>query len=153
MDILVRGATKEDLPSIMRLMGVLNQTEPMAATNPLCEAIFDEIAASRGGRLLVATADHGVVMGTAYAIVAPNLSHGCRRFMVIENVVVAPEWRRVGVGRALIDACLGIARDSACYKAQLLSGLDRGAAHEMYERCGFSWTARGYRLYFADEEG
>jgi predicted GNAT superfamily acetyltransferase len=67
---------------------------------------------------------HPGVVGTVDCTVLPNLTRRLRRFMLVENVVVAEAARRRGVGVALFDA-----------------------AHDFYQAQGFEPVARGFRRY------
>jgi GNAT superfamily N-acetyltransferase len=80
-------------------------------------------------------------------MVLSNLTRGARPFMLVENVVVTAARRRAGIGAALMDAAVTLARDSRCYKIQLLSRASRHGAHAFYESRGFRTSAQGYRLY------
>lgn len=111
------------------------------------EGVWRQITAQAGRTVLVAEAD-GVVAGTLDHTVLPNLTRGGRPFMLIENVVVGPAYRRRGLGRALLGSALATARAQGCYKAQLLSRMERGEAHRFYESLGFRAGAQGYRVYF-----
>lgn len=51
---------------------------------------------------------------------------------------VRPEWRRQGIGRRLLDACLSLARRSAIEKIELEVFSDNVAAVRLYETFGFS---------------
>ncbi|MEU8423186.1 GNAT family N-acetyltransferase [Micromonospora sp. NPDC048835] len=83
-----------------------------------------DLHAQAGRRLLLAVAGETVV-GTLDTLVAPNLTHGARPYMVVENVVVAAGWRRRGVARALMLAALDDAAAAGCYKVQLVSNATR----------------------------
>jgi ribosomal protein S18 acetylase RimI-like enzyme len=87
------------------------------------------------------------VIGTVDCAALPNLTRGARPFMLVENVVVSGEYRRAGVGSALLEAAMRLARQAGCYKVQLLSRAERSAAHAFYESRGFRPVAQGYRRY------
>ena len=69
--------------------------------------------------------------------VIPNLANGARPFGVIEHVVTLPEFRRLDLGRVVLQFALDLAWDKDCYKVILLSGAQRTEAHELYESVGF----------------
>ena len=107
------------------------------------------IASDRAGHLCVAT-DGDNVVGAAELIIVPNLTHRARPWAVIENVIVNESIRGRGVGTALLEHLIDLARVSGCYKVQLHSGKQRVDAHRLYRRVGFAPVAEGFKLYFDD---
>ena len=102
-----------------------------------------DLHAQAGRRLLLAVAGDTFV-GTLDTVVVPNLTHGARPYMVVENVVVTSDWRRRGVARALMLAALDEATATGCYKVQLVSNAARTDAHRFYASLGL--RAVGPRL-------
>ncbi|RAO19716.1 Phosphoglycolate phosphatase [Micromonospora noduli] len=145
-DFVVRAAVAQDDPELV--FDVLWQLAPDDArpdTARLATA-WRDLHAQAGRRLLLAVAGDTFV-GTLDTLVAPNLTHGARPYMVVENVVVAPGWRRRGVARALMLAALDEATAAGCYKVQLVSNAARVDAHRFYASIGFAQSAHGYRRY------
>ncbi|WP_445151978.1 GNAT family N-acetyltransferase [Baekduia sp. Peel2402] len=140
----IRAARIDDLPALRSLLAELHPDDPW--DDAAARFTFDAILADTRRRLLLAVAD-GAPAGTIDVIVVPNLTRGARPYAVIENVVVAARARRLGIGRALLDAAVAHARSEGCYKLQLISAGRRGEAHAFYEACGFSSAFQGYRLY------
>jgi GNAT superfamily N-acetyltransferase len=60
----------------------------------------------------------------------------------VEDLAVSPEHRSQGVGKALLDAAKGWARERGATHLELDSGDARADAHRFYEREGPSWTSR-----------
>ncbi|MER6800151.1 GNAT family N-acetyltransferase, partial [Amycolatopsis mediterranei] len=52
--------------------------------------------------------------------------------MLVENVVVAAEYRRSGVGAALVEAAFAIARQARCYKVLLAVPVRPGSRPERF---------------------
>src|SRR5947209_6872159 len=99
----VRLAEKGDLDEVLRLYDQLAEGRP--ASLPIREeasARYADLRSQVGRELLVAETG-GVVCGTADLLVVPNLTHGGRPWMIIENVIVDQRFRRQGVGKALMD--------------------------------------------------
>jgi ribosomal protein S18 acetylase RimI-like enzyme len=140
---VVRPATETDLPALLALYAELHPSDRPPA-DPA--EVWRQIAAQQGRTILVAELA-GAVVGTVDCVVLPNLTRGGRPFMLVENVVVASAARRGGVGAALMDAAVFLARAAGCYKVQLLSRMTRDASHRFYESCGFQPMAQGFRLY------
>jgi ribosomal protein S18 acetylase RimI-like enzyme len=76
----------------------------------------------------------GEIVGTATLAVShsPTGYHGW-----IEDVVVDQDARRQGWGKALIEACLGKARDIGLHQVNLTSRPSRVAANNLYRSLGF----------------
>jgi hypothetical protein len=47
-----------------------------------------------------------------------------------------------------VEHAVSRARESGCYKVQLMSDVRRGEAHSFYRSLGFEPSAHGFRLYF-----
>ena len=85
-------------------------------------------------------------------LIVPNLTHDGAPWALVENVVVDPQWRRRGVGKALLKHAVRVADDAGCYKLQLTSSNQRDGAHRFYEQLGFTATATGFRWSFGERE-
>jgi len=79
-------------------------------------------------------------------IIVPNLGHHGRPYALIENVVVDASQRSQRHGEQLMRYVIEQARAAACYKITLTSALRREDAHRFYERLGFRFTHKGFRL-------
>jgi len=85
---------------------------------------------------LIAERD-GVPLGTLTCFVLPLLLHGGAPAALVEGVAVHPDAQGSGIGRALMDAAMGIARRHGCYKLALSSNGNREAAHAFYDHLGY----------------
>ncbi len=81
----------------------------------------------------LAAMDGERVAGTARIRVAASLAH-------VERVVVAPEHRKRGVGRALLASASDAANYYNCHKMTVIVPLG-GAAQRFFERCDFHQEA------------
>ena len=108
---------------------------------------FGGICAMPGHELLVAEED-GMVVGTMVLLIVPNLSHGGLPWALIENMVVDQRYRRQGIGRVMMEYAIDRAKETGCYKLQLLSNKKRPEAHQFYSSLGLEPSAQGFRLYF-----
>ena len=146
MQISVRTASQADVPALLDLYAELHPADLPPATQTALD-VWRAIEAQPGRTILVAQAA-ATVIGTVDCAVLPNLTRGARAFMLVENIVVSAGYRRAGVGSALLETAVHLARQAGCYKVQLLSRAERDAAHAFYESRGFRAVAQGYRLYF-----
>jgi ribosomal protein S18 acetylase RimI-like enzyme len=150
MNLEVRPAVASDLPALLDLYEQLAlgfASEPRLSLAE-AEASFPVIAADPDRSLLVATVD-GVVAGTVDLIlVRPSLTHRGRPWAAVENVVTSSRFRRLGVGRALMEEAARRSRAAGCHRLQLLSRVERTEAHAFYRAIGMQASAQGFRLYF-----
>src|SRR4051794_3375837 len=96
----IRRAKEPDLKAILALLAEMHEEAPPTAT-PEDEIALRQCLAYPGRDLLVAELGP-LVVGTADVLCVPNLSRQRSPWAIIENVVVAREFRRRGVGRALV---------------------------------------------------
>lgn len=102
---------------------------------------------SRDSAVLVAADHAGGLIGlcTAYQDLH-SIRFGYRAW--IEDLVVDPRHRSRGVGKALLDAAKGWARERGAMHLELDSGLERTDAHRFYRREGSEYesVSFGWRL-------
>jgi GNAT superfamily N-acetyltransferase len=136
----LRAARREDLPGILDLYAHLNPEDaPLAPER--AQALWAEIEAMPGIRYLVAVSE-GRVVSTCNVTVLPNLTRGGRSLAIVENMVTAPDFRRRGIGKRLLELAVAFAREKGCYKISLLSSAKRQEAHVLYEAAGFDGAAK-----------
>jgi GNAT superfamily N-acetyltransferase len=83
----------------------------------------------------------GVLVSACNAAVIPNLTRGARPYALIENVITHAEYRRRGIGSAVIRDLVARCLGRGCYKIMLMSGAARAEAHRFYESLGFDRNA------------
>ena len=120
--------TAELVEAFERLTPQLSSSNPP----PSAEAL-ETIAASEATRLLVARSDR-IIVGSL-TLVLVRIPTGLRA--IIEDVVVDEQVRGQGVGRALNEAALELARDAGAVTVDLTSRPSREAANRLYLRLGF----------------
>lgn len=59
----------------------------------------------------------------------------------ISTLVVEPSKRKQGIGRALVNAAVSLAREAGCDTIELTTGIARKDAHAFYEAIGFQNSA------------
>ena len=120
--------TAELVEAFERLTPQLSSSNPP----PSAEAL-GAVAASDATRLLVAHADGEIVGSLTLGLV--RIPTGMRA--IIEDVVVDERSRGQGVGRALNEAALEVARAAGAVTVDLTSRPSREAANRLYLRLGF----------------
>ena len=141
----IERISERDLPELAALFRELSGREQslekmkISFSNMEKNEEYIVLGAKIGGRLA------GSVMG----IVCHDLVDDCRPFMVIENVIVAEEFRRAGVGRALMKCIEDICIERDCCYSMLVSGSQRTDAHRFYESIGYGHdVVRGFKKFF-----
>lgn len=91
----------------------------------------------------------GATVGSASAMLFPNVTYDCHPTAIIEAVVVAGACRRRGVATFLLQRMLMDLKSAGCNKVQLLSHKrhSNDGAHRLYTSLGFQPEAEGFRLY------
>ncbi|MFD8082913.1 GNAT family N-acetyltransferase [Kitasatospora sp. NPDC059722] len=133
---VVREATDELVAAFAGLLPQLS-----GSAKPLDHAALAHLVACDSNTLLVARLD-GVIVGTLTLVLSP-LPSGLRAR--IEDVVVDAETRGKGVGAALTDEAVRLAREAGARTLDLTSRPSREAANRLYERAGFQ--ARDSKVY------
>ncbi len=146
--IFCREATRSDLPFVLALYSQPDFDSGKVLPLPEAERLFERIANYPDYKIYVAVRE-GNIVGTFALLIMDNLGHMGARSAIIEDVAVAPEWQRHGIGRLMMNHALRISGEKGCYKAVLSSSLKRERAHAFYESLGFE--RHGYS-YLAPEK-
>jgi GNAT superfamily N-acetyltransferase len=102
-----------------------------------------EERAARGIRFSIAE-ENGEV-ARAYLYLMTNDLHDAP-FGLLEDVFVAESERGRGLGTALVNEVIAVARDAGCYKLVATSRASRPKVHELYERLGFTNYGLEFRM-------
>ena len=148
---VIRDARLADADILVHLLEIMHFDANKREANRAEVDLLRAILAQPLRRILVAEYE-GAVVGTVDVLVVKNLSRGCSPWATVENLVVHPEFRRHGIGRALMGEAEDFARQHACYKIQLVSNEARGPAHALYENLGYRAKVEGFRKYLEEVE-
>ena len=148
MPVTIREVTEAELPALLHLYTHLHPSDPAL---PLDEAteIWVPIVQDPNQHFLGAYWN-GSLVSTCTLIVVPNLTRGGRPYALIENVVTHPDYRRRGLGKAVLEHALAAAWKQNCYKVMLLTGSKNEATLRFYENAGFQ---RGIKTGFVARPG
>lgn len=130
--VQVRAAEPADARDVARLFDTLGY--PLT----LSEAA-ERIALVAGDprqRLLLAERD-----GAICALIALHMIYSIANGADLARVtalVVAPAWRRLGVGRRLLREVEALSRRAGVPRIEVTSGAQREQAHAFYRGCGYS---------------
>ncbi|MCR9176762.1 MAG: GNAT family N-acetyltransferase [Alphaproteobacteria bacterium] len=92
--------------------------------------VADFEAQIRQGLVCVSEADDGVLQG--FAVFYPRENH-----LHLENIAVAPEHQGKGIGKGLMDACEGAARDLGLGAVELYTNLKMTENLTLYPALGY----------------
>lgn len=95
--------------------------------------------------ILLAARIDGECVGTATGVICHGLYGGLDSYLVIEDVVVDAEHRRIGVATTLLGELERLARDNDCKQLILLTESCRDDALALYESVGFESRWVGFK--------
>jgi ribosomal protein S18 acetylase RimI-like enzyme len=150
--IIFREAVPEDLPAILHLLAddPLGKYREQAIEGddvpPHSRAAFEAIAADPRNRLIVAEAD-GQVAGCLQLTFIPGLTYKGRERALIEGVRVSNAMRGRGLGKAMMEHAIGLARERGCALVQLTTDKRRAEAQAFYRALGFTASHEGMKLW------
>jgi GNAT superfamily N-acetyltransferase len=136
MSIAIREAAKADLVNVLSLLAQPDMDNGSILEYEKAEQILCQQSEYPFYKLYVAETDSRIV-GSFSLLVMVNLGHMGAPSAIVEDFVVAPDLHRQGVGRAMMEHALSIAKLQDCYKVMLSSNLIRERAHKFYEELGF----------------
>lgn len=145
----VRPASPEDLLSVLRVHARRDSDGQLPVTASEVEGeMWAHMFEVPGLSVYLAEID-GDAVGTASAMLFPNITYDCQPTAIIEAVVVIHEYRRQGVATSLLRHILKDMKSAGCNKVQLLSHKRHSidGAHRLYTSLGFEPEAEGFRLY------
>lgn len=129
----VRPATQDDLDRFLDLIEIVAAERIYIGT----EAPIDrERHRQRFGERL-ASESEAELLAVAADEIAGTIGLRDRRGLVQFGMLVAPDWRGRGIGRALMQAGLDWALDRGAYKMELQVWPHNAAAIGLYEKFGF----------------
>ncbi|HZG18031.1 MAG TPA: GNAT family N-acetyltransferase [Candidatus Bathyarchaeia archaeon] len=140
-EITVRKVECNDAAELSELfMDFIGKESNLAAMRKQIEVI------SNHPNYYVAVAcDEDKVVGTAMGIICYDLVGECNPFMLIENVVVLPQYQGRGVGRLLMQELEDFGQKNQCNYVILVSESKREPSHQFYEALGYSTDQRGFK--------
>ena len=147
--LTIRSALPGDLPGLLVLMHHLipDDLDPDRVASELA---WSRMMAMDGMTVLLAELpDVAYPVATCTLMIVPNLTRGARSQGMIENVVTHPDYRKRGIGRAMLGAAVAAAWQENCYRVMLTTGPRPEDKQEQvlrfYEQAGF---VRGTKTTF-----
>lgn len=148
--MMIRAAIRSDLGAILRLLRELgDSTDTQGAQVRMSSAAVRAWTRMENDpdRTVLVAEERGQIIGTLDLVVVANLTHDAQPWAIVDNLVVDPEARGMGIGRALMEDAVDRATRAGCYKAELLSHDSGGGARTFYHALGFDNSTEGFRRY------
>jgi GNAT superfamily N-acetyltransferase len=132
--VLVRLATESDVQAAYKLMAELGYPD---LSPPRFVETYHSVLKHPAMTLIVAELDDGEIVGLATISRRPQLRLTAN-LLTIDELVVAGHARGQGIGRALLDHVMAIARDSGAARLELETSRARASYHrQFYLKNGF----------------
>jgi GNAT superfamily N-acetyltransferase len=144
MKVIIREAKKQDLQLVISLYSQPDMDNGQIISLAKAERIFQMIKNYPFFKIYVAVLNEAIV-GTFELVIMDNLAHQGTPSGIIEDVVVAKQYQRKGIGKAMMQHAMRVCKEMGCYKVSLSSNLKRELAHRFYESLGFK--IHGYSFY------
>lgn len=142
-NIATRRATAADIQSVAILFDQYRQFYEQAPDASGTRAFIEARLANNDSVVLIAEAD-GTDAG--FTQLYPSFSSvSMAPIWILNDLFVAGEHRRKGVGRALMNAAQSFARDDGAKRLCLATADDNASAQALYESQG--WQRDGYLHY------
>ena len=143
----IREATAADLSDILNLYKQPEMDgENILGVNRATE-IFEQFAQHPFYKLFVVECEEKMV-GTYALLIMPNLGHMGALSGIVEDVVVASDQKRKGIGKFMMEHAMQLCRERGCYKLALSSNRNRVNAHTFYESLGFKKHGYSFLVEF-----
>jgi GNAT superfamily N-acetyltransferase len=135
--LIIETATLDDINALCDLLTILFSQE--AEFKP------DRQAQQTGLQAIISNPELGIILlarhndkvvGMVSLLFSISTALG-GRVAILEDMVVLPDKRGVGIGSALLNAAISTARDSGCQRITLLTDSDNAIARGFYEKHGF----------------
>jgi GNAT superfamily N-acetyltransferase len=130
MEYVIRRAVSADLPAVLSLYGQPDVDNGKVMDLETANSLFVKMSTYPSYRLFVACSE-GRIVGTYSLVILDNLVHMGAPSGLVESVVLFSDWRRKGVGKAMMSHAMALCREAHCYKLALSSNLIREPAHRV----------------------
>lgn len=136
-NISIHPAQAEDISAISHLLTILFEQEADFEPDIRCQqqAVAMIIDNPESGHFLVMK-QHGAVIGTVNLLYLVSTAMGGKA-AILEDMVIHPDWRGMGLGTQLLQRAVEHAREQGCLRLTLLTDSDNKKAQTLYQNCGF----------------
>lgn len=132
-DCKIRHINKSDLKDIATLYTLFWNDK---ANLTKMEQTFS-ILSQNPNYIFLGAEDNGKIIGTIQGVVCDELYGECIPFLVMENFVVAEDYRGKGIGRQLLNEPERIGKEKQCSQIIFITETARKETVRFYEKVGF----------------
>lgn len=143
----IQKAKEEDVPAIVKLY----KEENWLGDSNSAEKIIENYDYNSKNNFLLVAKYKNKVVGTVTFSINKAFAFNCMGYIVFDYLVVDKKYRRLKVGKQLMDALISIAKNNKIESICGVSSSGRNKAHKFYEYVGFDDPVKGFRKVFIDE--
>ena len=146
MSLTIRKAASEDFDEVYKLICELVGSPVGAISYSSLKEIYQaNLLSDIKGQYLAELSDE--IVGFISLTFDMRLSEG-GKVAVIDELVVKEKQRSKGIGTALVEYAIMLAKSNCCCMVEVATNLRREDTHRFYEKKGF--VKNGYRFGFDD---
>jgi GNAT superfamily N-acetyltransferase len=143
MEISITKASKKDTQIILDLLYELQRPQPKNDKDlKIFKNKIKDYFSDPKKKIFVAKRGSSVV--GVVSIIFLNRLNQSRLEMYIPELVVAKKFRKLGIGKKLMQYCIDLAKKKNCYRIRLESGNQRKDSHAFYKCIGFDQYALSF---------
>jgi GNAT superfamily N-acetyltransferase len=148
MSLRIREAVRADLEAIVALLheDVIREVDESSVAASSYADAFDEITGDAHQQLLLGEVD-GEVVATGQLTWVRHLTYVGGLMCVVESVRVRSDLRGAGLGRALMEHVIELARGRGAARVELTTNVQRTRAQQFYRELGFVASHVGMKYY------
>lgn len=144
--IVFRFSTPVELKSVLNLIDLFDRPKAPRPSQKHLEQTLAQIEQAGGGVIVGISEDK--IISTCTLNLCANLSWSARPYAIIENVMVHPDCRKQGIGKAMLHFAAAQAKAKDCYKVALMTGSKRESTLAFYQTAGFEPSKAGFQIRF-----
>tara|TARA_Y100000310_G_scaffold306388_1_gene347484 strand:- start:196 stop:606 length:411 start_codon:yes stop_codon:yes gene_type:complete len=95
--------------------------------------------------VLVVINEKDIIIGSGTLLIEEKLTHNGCRMGHIENILISPEHRGLGLGEKLVKKLLKIAKEKSCYRTDLNCDAE---LEDFYSKSGFKKNQISMSVYY-----
>ena len=138
--VTIREIEQKDYPAVATIW---RKVLDVPATDVDLKKTYEKMKGDDRYHTLIAEVD-GETVGLVTTVFSHAVGHP-NGYVKINGLGVRQEYRRKGIGKALLEAAERVAIDSGATYIALASGFAREEAHAFYERSGYQKTSYWFR--------
>lgn len=135
-EIIIRPIKYQELNELLDLYIHLNKDDPRLELDEQLKNKWLKIFNNENYFYIIGEYKGKIVSSLVLTII-DNLTRNARPYGLIENVVTHPDYRKMGIGRMMLNKALNTSWERNCYKVMLLTGRKDQETLKFYENSGF----------------